>query len=249
MFQFVQNYGTFSLVGLMAIVLLAMGCAPASPAPTQTPLPTYTPYPTATPQPTYTPYPTPASGPTAIPTPTAEPTGTHTPLPVPTATATPTPMPTATPTATPVPTPIPEPGIGITREAVESRFTKAGFEFEESWLEDGRFRTMASEDGALIELIGPSEDLSQASLLFDFPAEVNRFNRSRLLVSIAIYLAFLEETFPEWLDAGDWASTTIARLGGDGELSTTHGNKRLEVSDRRDLLGWVIVTVKHSDSK
>ncbi len=81
MFQFVQNYGTFSLVGLMAIVLLAMGCAPASPAPTQTPLPTYTPYPTATPQPTYTPYPTPT--PTSVPTDTATATPTHTATPEP----------------------------------------------------------------------------------------------------------------------------------------------------------------------
>lgn len=131
MFQFVQNYGTFSLVGLMAIVLLAMGCAPASPAPTQTPLPTYTPYPTATPQPTYTPYPTPASGPTAarkplselteIPTSTSAsaeaatptqtprpvPSATPTPIPEPTATSTPAPTPTATPTPQPTATPTP----------------------------------------------------------------------------------------------------------------------------------------------
>ena len=116
-------------------------------------------------------------------------------------------------------------------------------------MDDGRYRTMASEDGALIELIGPSEDLAQASLLFDFPTEVNRFNRSKFLISIAIYLAFLEEIFPEWPDANDWATTAIAQLGGDGERSITHGDKRLEVSDHRDLLGWVIITVKHSDSQ
>jgi hypothetical protein len=72
-----------SILGSLAIVLIALGgCSSAS-----TPTPTPTPTPTATPTPT----------PTATPTPTP--------------TATPTATPTPTPTAVPTPTPRPEPTV------------------------------------------------------------------------------------------------------------------------------------------
>ena len=251
MFHLFRNHVAFTLVGIIALLLSAIACAPTSPDPTQTPLPTYTPYPTATPQPTYTPYPTPTPVPTATATPTPVPTATATPTLAPTATPTPTPEPTATSTPTPAPTPThtptpqPQAGLGITREAVESRFTKAGFRFDESWTNDGRYRTMASRnDVGIIELIGPSENLTEAALILELPIRSNRYNRNEFLIGIATYLAFLEEVFPEWSDADDWLTTSIAQLGGSGERSTTHGNKRIKVSDLRSSVGWVFVIVK-----
>ena len=227
MYQTFQKTGAVALVGVIVLLMLTIACnAPVS-VPTATPLPTYTPYPTATPQPTYTSYPTPTPAPTATPTPT--------------------PAPPATPTPTPTPTPEPQPGIGVTREQVESRFSKAGFEFDENWLNDGRYSTSGSKsgNGNLIELIGPSENLNQATLvLLDFPTEFTRYNRNTALIGVATYLAFLQEVFPEWPEANDWVSTSIRQLGGSGERSTTHGDKILRVKDSRDLIGWLLIVVE-----
>lgn len=77
------------VVLVVALGLLALGCAISTPDPTVTPTPE--PAPTSTPEPT--------------PTPTPEPTPTPTPEPTPT----PTPEPTPTPTPEPTPTPTPEP--------------------------------------------------------------------------------------------------------------------------------------------
>lgn len=212
----IPTLAVLALLPILALLALAVACgAPAATAPTPAPLPTYTPYPTATPRPTYTPYPTVA----------------------PTAAATPTPEPTATPT----PRAISQPGIGVTREKIENRVRKAGLEFEDAWLSDGQHRTMAAPDdiSLIIELIGPSENLTQATIAFDIPSE-----RDAAFFNIAAYLAFLEETFPEWPEAGDWAASTIRELGGDGERSTTRGNKVLTVRDSRDSLELIIITVE-----
>ena len=103
MFQFFQNTSVVTLVGVVAVLVLSIGCSAPAPTATSTPLPTYTPYPTATPRPTYTPFPTPTPEPTAIPTATPEPTTTPTPTAVPTSTPTlvPEPIATSTPTSEP----------------------------------------------------------------------------------------------------------------------------------------------------
>ena len=85
MYQLFQNNGAVALVGVIALLMLAIACGAPVTVPTSIPLPTYTPYPTATPQPTYTPFPTPTPVPTATPTPTPVPTATPTPTPEPTA--------------------------------------------------------------------------------------------------------------------------------------------------------------------
>ena len=91
----------------------------------------------------------------------------------------------------------------------------------------------------IVELIGPSENLTKATIAFDIPSE-----REAAFYNIAAYLAFLEEIFPEWPDAGDWAASAIRELGGDGKRSTTRGNKVLTVSDRRDSLGLISISVE-----
>ncbi len=101
---------------------------------------------------------------------------------------------------------------------------------------------MASSPGdtfLIVELIGPSENLTSAAISFDIPSE-----RDAALFNVAAFLAFLEETFPEWPEADDWASPAIGETNGDGERSKTQGNKVLTVTDYRDSLGFVLVTVK-----
>ena len=212
----IPTLAVLALLPILALLALAVACgAPAATAPTPAPLPTYTPYPTATPRPTYTPYPTVA--PTAAPTPTPE------------------------PTATPTPSAIPQPGIGVTREKIENRFRRAGLEFEDAWLSDGQDRTIANPDdiSLIIELIGPSENLTKANIAYDIPSE-----REAAFFNIAAFLAFLEETFPEWPEADDWVSSALGEMNGDGERSTTRGNKILTVRDSRDSLGLILITVE-----
>ena len=67
MYQPFQNAGAVTLLGAIALLMLAVACS----APTPTPSPTATPAPTATPLPTATPVPTPT--PEGTPTPTPEP--------------------------------------------------------------------------------------------------------------------------------------------------------------------------------
>lgn len=106
MFHLFRNHVAFTLVGIIALLLSAIACAPTSPDPTQAPLPTYTPYPTPTPQPTYTPYPSPTSVPTTTPKSTAaEPTVITAFTPVPTPPRTLAAEPTLITAFTPVPTP------------------------------------------------------------------------------------------------------------------------------------------------
>ena len=168
-----------------------------------------------------------------------------TPTPLPTA----TPAPTATPLPTPTPTPDPHTGIGVTREAVESRFSiLLDFKFEGSRLNDGTYRTLASEGDALVELIGPSENLSEAALVLSFPVAPTSYNRDAFLTAIVHYTLFLEEVFPEWPDADDWVTTSIGELGGDGERSTTHGDKRVKVTDLRESFGVFSIIVEPKDS-
>lgn len=199
-----------ALILLPVLALLAIAVACGAPVAAPTPAPLPT-Y-TPYPRPTYTPYPT------LAPTPTSE------------------------PTATPTPAPTPQAGIGVTREKVENRFRLVGLEFDESWLSDGRYRTMGSSPGdtfLIVELIGPSENLTSATISFDIPSE-----RDAAFFNVAAFLAFLEETFPEWPEADDWASPAIGETNGDGERSKTQGNKVLTVTDYRDSLGFVLVTVK-----
>ena len=274
MYQPFQNAGAVALAGVIALLMLAVACSAPVSAPTPEPLPTYTPYPTYTPfptlttapmsaplptytpYPTYTPFPTPTTAPMPTSLPTYTPYPTYTPFPTPTTapTATPVPTPTPEPTATPVPTPTPTPepappaGIGVTREAVESRFVKAGFTFDESWLNDGRYRTIASQGDILVELIGPSENLSQATLVLDLPSTLTEYNRNEFLTVIPAMLAFLDEVFPESTDAADWLSKAMGELGGEGDRSTTYGDKRLRVSDGRDSIGFFFIFVEPNDS-
>lgn len=92
----------------------------------------------------------------------------------------------------------------------------------------------------LVELIGPSENLSKATIIFGLPTH----NRRVMLLNVTYSFGFLNKVFPEWPEASDWVTSTLRDLGGDGERSITRGNKTLTVSDSRDLLDWVVITVE-----
>lgn len=148
-----------------------------------------------------------------------------------------TPVPTSTLATEPVATPTatPQPGIGVTREKIENRFRRVGLEFEGRRLADGRYSSAILDRSSLIvELVGPSKNLTSAFMAYVPSGREAAFN-------VAASLAFLEETFPEWPEAIDWVSSALGEMNGDGERSTTRGNKVLTVGDN---LGLILITVE-----
>lgn len=112
-----------------------------------------------------------ASIPTVTNTPTVTPTPTNTPTPLPT--NTPTPRPSNTPTATPDLAQIATSealdalGLGISRNEIRDLYADLGFHFESGVPVDGQPQIIGtSESGlALIQIIGPSENVINASMI------------------------------------------------------------------------------------
>lgn len=126
----------------------------------------------------------------------------------------------------------------MTREKIESRFRQVGLEFEGRWLADGRYSTTILDRPSLIvELIGPSENLTSAFMAY---APIER----EAAFNLAASLAFLEEIFPEWPGVKDWYIAAMRETNGDGERSTVRANKTLKVTDHRGSIGLVFITVE-----
>lgn len=223
----IQTIAFLALLPILALLTLAVACgAPAATAPTPTLVPQVSPLPQGDRL---------ATREALRVAGAASATAMARVIPVPTPTLATEPV--ATPTATP------QFGIGVTREKIESRFRQAGLEFEGRRLADGRYSTLGDLDGIplIIELIGPSKNLTQAGIIFAITGAtaVDAY-------TIPAYLAFLEETFPEWPEVDDWVLLALGETNGDGERSTTRGNKVLIVNDYQDTgnAGLVSITVK-----
>lgn len=84
--------------------------------------------------------------------------------------ARPTPVPVTT--RAPVTTPVPQAGGLVTRAEAISQIQSTGFTGQQSNLNDGRERWLGrNHDGAIIELIGPPEALTQVTLSIEASAE------------------------------------------------------------------------------
>lgn len=92
----------------------------------------------------------------------------------------------------------------------------------------------------LLELIGPSENLSQVTIMFDLP-DHDRDARNINLINV---IGFLGMVFPEWEEAPDWVGASIGSTSGSGERSTLQDGELLSIHDSRDLLGLVTMTVE-----
>ncbi len=219
----IPTFAIFALFPILALLTLAVACgAPAATAPRPTLVPQVSPLPQgdrlATREALRA---AGAASATAM---------ARRPVPTPTLTT----EPVATPTATP------QPGIGVTREKIENRFRRAGLEFEGRRLANGQYRTVSKLESIpiVVDFVGPSNNLARATILFAITGAVEVD-----VHTIAAYLAFLEEIFPEWPEADDWVLVALGETNGDGERSIVRGNKILKVADYRGSVGLILLTV------
>ena len=130
------------------------------------------------------------------------------------------------------PTPVPtRGGLGISRQSVQSIFSDPdlGFAFDPpDVLRDGRPRVLGESElgAAIIELIGPPKDLSQATIIVGLPND----NPESLLLSTLYLLGFVNVVAPGWSDGVDWVTANIDRVAERGEVETRHGNLLIKFS-------------------
>ena len=179
-------------------------------------------------------------------TPTTEPTPTPTPEPTPTLEPTPTPTPELTPRPTPTPTPTvspynpapyqppgqSEPGLGLSRSAIQESFERYGFRFENSPLNDGTLRSLAvsPEEVALVEVVGPDDNPTSASIIIEMPHD--EWLKSK---GVGYQDTFVIALIDEWGEFLHWLGLNLPRLiesGGGEARSTFQGHAvRLEYFD------------------
>lgn len=158
--------------------------------------------------------------------------------------ASPPPVAAAPPVATPVAAPQPD-GIGVSRAAVQSIFEQSqiGFKFEQSSDVQGQSRVIGESPNGLafVELIGPSSNLTNATIVIGFPSD----DQQARMLSAAYILGFIKNAAPEWTDGNDWVAKNMAALtnGSATETSTTFADKKARLILVREM-GLFTLSIK-----
>lgn len=137
-------------------------------------------------------------------------------------------------------------GLGVTRAALIGLFTREGFNFIFDPYEDRTATGQPLINGqaphglAILTLIGPSENLSEVSLLFSLPEDDPEIGVRNSLYAIAL----LEYMFPEWDEAADWLveAAKESRLSGDAVEKRVEGN--LVSFQQSPQRGIFVLTIK-----
>lgn len=108
-----------------------------------------------------------------------------------------------------------------------------GFRMQNSPLADGTKRSlgMSPDSGAVLELVGPHENLRKASLIIAVPNDAPRVvaeNSGRLL-------RFVANTMPGWKDGAAWVNRGLKKIvGGDySDQMTVIGSRRITMSSMK----------------
>jgi hypothetical protein len=162
----------------------------------------------------------PATATAAPPTATSVPP-TSTPI---TATATPVPL-TATPKAAPTVAPVPasDKGLGLTKSVVQKVFEAKpySFKFENVPPANGQSRVMgySKDKQSQLELIGPFENLSSATLIFGISA-TDKVAAAQQGIYISI---FLNTVAPDWVEGPQWIQDNLLKAISDTSVKTSYG--------------------------
>ena len=139
--------------------------------------------------------------------------------------------------------PEPPPGIGVSRQEIQSLYEQPdiGFTFEPSELADGTPRVIGeSPDGiAFLELIGPERDITKATIMAAMPSD----DTGAIAMNAAYMLGLLNHLVPDWSDGGDWLAKHFAVAADEGEARTIQGNVEISLTAYREL-GMVLLTVE-----
>ena len=135
------------------------------------------------------------------------------------------------------------PGLGIRRASFQGFFEspEIGFTFENSPLADGRPRvTGTSKNGsARLELIGPPNDLSSATMTIGTPG-----NEPAAVAENSFYMmGFVKHAFPEWAGATSWVNSNLERAVDSGEIRRVYGSKQISISVTQGL-GTISITIQ-----
>lgn len=133
-------------------------------------------------------------------------------------------------------------GLGLSDRQVSS-FPDSVFTISErAPLADGRDRRLLSTPDhlAVLELVGPSDNLSSASLSVFIPNDADMVVAKNTLLA----LVFLKNVFPDWEQRADWATSALRRVAesSDNEERIMRGDRVVRVHLLREI-GMVTFTV------
>lgn len=126
-------------------------------------------------------------------------------------------------------------GLEVSRNDFFEVFTPptGTFEFEpSSELRNGVPRVFGAtpDTTMLMELIGPPDDLYQASLIANIPTE-----GAAVVETSVMAAAFVSVAIPTWDGANEWFADNLEEAMETGEASTVHEGKVLEITIIREL--------------
>ncbi len=129
-------------------------------------------------------------------------------------------------------------GMGIARADIQSKFQLLGFSFEQGAPVNGQENWIGeSKDNALVQLIGPRENLTQAAVTV-FVSGADEQARQRALVYL---LGMLVAVDPNWDDGAEWLGAALKDVSDDKNVSIVRGNMRATLS-ASTTLGAIVLT-------
>lgn len=109
-------------------------------------------------------------------------------------------------------------GLGVTQAAIQGVYQKDGLTFENSPLSDGRPRSLGDMQDAFIELIGPPENVRQASIFATMKGGgQDQLNRTKEMLR-----TFLRTVASDWEEGDAWL-TTAMDTSGEPQTRVTRG--------------------------
>ncbi len=141
-----------------------------------------------------------------------------------------------------------KPRIGISRFALQSLFEQKalGFKFEPATAVDGQPRVIGTTPNKLasVELIGPADNLVQATIMVGIPSD----DTVTLVKNAAFMAGFIKNAVPEWPEAVTWMNNNMEQASNMGKVETIVGNKQISLTIIKQL-GMALITVKGVPSK
>ena len=148
------------------------------------------------------------------------------------------------PTAIVIPTSVPTPvvvsrGIGVSRSDFSPFVSMDVWSFtaEDSPLRDGRERLILTspDDNTMVELIGPSDDLTEATIIIWDPQNS---------ISALYMIGFISVAVPGWAEGSTWLTDNVGKLLADPSTSihAQYENVKIQYS-YTEVLGTLSVTV------
>lgn len=113
-------------------------------------------------------------------------------------------------------------GIGVTRANIQSFFERLGFGFELGEEVRGQPQVLgkSEEASALVQLIGPPENLVSAS----FMTFASSALPTQMIDSTGYMVLFLKKAAPGWEEGSEWIGANFAEAVEKGKVETTHGD-------------------------